>query len=107
MRQLVTLIALGLLLILMMMFCECVLAQASYGRKSIRWDRTPPTSPTSSGTYPSISEDDTYMYITISPNNWRRVTLVDWSVSVTGVLLLEGGSNKLLLEGGTNKLSLE
>ena len=74
--------------------------------EGVLFQRTAPAETTSNGRYPSIAEDDSYIYITIGTNTWRRVAISTWA-SVASVYLIEGGSDKYLIEGGTDAYLIE
>lgn len=76
-------------------------------KSDISWQNTAPITPTKSGTYPSMAEDDDYLYVTIDTDTWRRVALSNFGVVVDGSLALEGGVNLIGLEGGVNTIALE
>ena len=61
-----------------------------------------PADASSSGIAGQVAYDSDYLYICVSANTWKRVTLSTWS---TDYLLLESG-DFLLLESG-DKLYLE
>lgn len=61
-----------------------------------------PAASNSTGTAGTITYDGTYIYVCISTNTWRRVTLS--SFAITDVLLLNDGASKLLLDDGSSFL---
>lgn len=62
----------------------------------------PPSSISSPGDTGTMTWDNSYFYVCIATNSWKRAALTTWAV--TDVLLLDDGASKLLLDDGSSFL---
>ncbi len=63
----------------------------------------PPTSPTDTGTTGQVTWSDSFIYVCIATNTWKRTAIVTWVVA-TFNLVLDDGTSKILLDDGASAL---
>ena len=119
----------SLIVVIILMFCSNVSAQGEFENlrhvdlidmpdaintdhdgRYFKFKRTVPTSSSSDGQYPTITEDNNFLYITIDTDSWKRVALVSFEPpAIEGLIEIEGTSSIFLIEGTTagSGISLE
>lgn len=63
----------------------------------------PPVNASDTGTQGQVTWDDTYIYVCIATNTWKRTEITTWAVVVFNIVLSDG-SSKILLSDGTSAL---